>query len=162
DITSIGRLEDVIAVKIAQLGDPELERAFKVVASANAKIRGEVKAARKKLRGKRDSIGEAMSFLKGRGFNPGTIIDVRVPEGTAGLYEHFPEAQILLIDPVPGSEPFMKALCEKYPRASYHMAAAGAERGRLMFSVDPAVSGSRLVDAVGSHGFGTDVEVDVV
>jgi FkbM family methyltransferase len=161
DLAAVKRLEDVITARVAGGADPELERAFKVATAANSRLRGELKQARKKLRGKRDSIGEVMSFLKGVGFNPATIIDVGVAQGTAGLYEHFPEAQILLIDPVPGSEPFMKALCEKYPRASYHTVAAGAFRGRTMFSIDPAVSGSRLVDAVGSHGFGQDVEVEV-
>ena len=109
----------------------------------------------------RDCISDVMLFVKGLGFQPGTIIDVGVNTGTPGLCEHFPDAHMLLVDPVPENEIFMKAIDLQFAHVNYIVAAAGAEEGQATLSVSPDIGGSRLADTVGRHKHGSDLRVEV-
>src|SRR5262245_52875429 len=51
-------------------------------------------------RGARANMAEALRHLKERGFTPRTVIDVGVARGTDDLYEAFPDAKHLLIEPL--------------------------------------------------------------
>jgi len=81
------------------------------------KIRGEP------LRGPHDFF----SWLKSIGFEPGTVIDVGVGPGTPWLYEAFPEAHFVLIEPNADFIPAMEDICTRY-RGEYHIFAAGGEQ----------------------------------
>ncbi len=67
---------------------------------------------------------------------PQTVIDVGVGFGTASLYEAFPEARILLVEPLAEFEDHLKRLCRTYKDCRYYLAAAGKERIKRELSVN--------------------------
>lgn len=75
------------------------------------------------------------AFLRKRGFCPGTVVDVGVADGTFELYEAFPAAFHLLVEPMSEFEPVMKFICRRY-NADYVVAAASnrSEEARIYFS----------------------------
>jgi FkbM family methyltransferase len=68
------------------------------------------------------------------GVRPQSVIDVGVAFETRELYEEFPEAQFLLIEPLAEFEPFLKKICAKY-KAQYVLAAAGDAAGNVTLNV---------------------------
>jgi FkbM family methyltransferase len=79
-----------------------------------------------------------MRLLKAHGVNPGTVIDVGVATGTPWLWDAFPDAHLVLIDPtftagtsVPG-----------HPTADIIPAAAGATAREMTLHIDQATPGS--------------------
>jgi FkbM family methyltransferase len=72
--------------------------------------------------------------LRKPGFSPATMIDVGAAEGTPPLYEAFPAAHHVLIDPL---EEYREALEELSARVGgeYHRVAVGAEEGELVIHV---------------------------
>lgn len=96
----------------------------------------------KKVKRRRDSIGEVMAFAKTKGFVPQTVIDVGINTGTPGLYDHFSDAHYLLLDPLQESEVFMKAICSGLAKSNYKVAAAGREPGELAISVPASFGGT--------------------
>jgi len=167
----------LVAASRAKLGEPEaglpyLSKAIAIDPSDSAslalleKLTGQLQTKLRKLskrrRFLRDSIGEVMEFARGHGFRPETIVDVGVAAGTPGLYESFPDAFLILVDPVAENEVFMRDIAAKRRRARAWLAAAGPRPGRAVLSVDPSYSGSRMADVVGRHKKGEDRVVDVV
>jgi FkbM family methyltransferase len=102
------------------------------------------RSRRKRFRGR--ACAGALRQLSNMGFRPRTVIDVGVAYQTSELYEEFPEAQILLVEPQPEFEPFLKEICSKY-KAEYVLA-AGAEAGEAVFNVHPELDGSSLLKEV--------------
>ncbi len=78
--------------------------------------------------------GAFFAHVRRLGFCPGTVIDVGVAYGTPELYSCFPEARLLLVEPLEEFEPFLKEL-ERKRGAEYVLAAAGAKRGALNMNV---------------------------
>lgn len=113
------------------------------IASQNETIRKLKKALSRHTR-YRDSLGEVMAFAKDQGLVPGTIIDVGVNTGTPGLYDSFPEAKYLLVDPLKESEIFMADICESMKDARYFVAAAGPAAGKCDISIPPSFGGTVL------------------
>jgi FkbM family methyltransferase len=110
----------------------------------------------------RVSMRGALRQLSNAGFRPRTVIDVGVAYHTKELYEEFPEAQILLVEPLAEFEQCLKEICGQY-RAQYVLAAAGAEPGEAIFNVHPELDGSSLLTEVeGSTVDGTPRRVPVV
>jgi hypothetical protein len=68
----------------------------------------------------------ALRQLGRLGFEPRTVIDVGVAYATSELYEQFPGAQILLVEPLAEFEPFLQRIAGKY-NAQYVL--AGRWRG---------------------------------
>jgi FkbM family methyltransferase len=107
------------------------------------------------------TYGECLRALRDRGFEPASVIDVGVADGTPDLYAGCPDTPILLVEPVEEYRPALEVLCQRY-RASYVIAAAGAVPGsaelrvgqdrRKSSMVRPAVrggaSGHRVVPVV--------------
>lgn len=62
----------------------------------------------------RHSIAGVLKSIRVTGWKPGTVIDVGVGTGTAGLYGAFPDAKICLIDPVDENRPYMEQIRERY------------------------------------------------
>lgn len=79
-------------------------------------------------------IKTRVPFLTSYGFKPDIIIDVGVARGTAWLYRSFPEAKIVLIDPQPDCEEFVK---ERYEgmEFDFHATALGADEGSAQLNI---------------------------
>jgi FkbM family methyltransferase len=93
--------------------------------------------------------------LRKRGLAPATLVDVGVGRGTAGLYEAFPDAFLVLVEPLAEFEGEAAGILAC--RAGEHIAAAvGAARGTATIRVDlerPAASSTmRLRHPPARHG----------
>lgn len=73
--------------------------------------------------------------LKGKVF-PQTVVDVGVGRGTPQLYEAFPEAFQVLIEPLSEHEAGLREILKSY-RGAYFLTAAGARDGKLDINVEP-------------------------
>lgn len=100
--------------------------------------------------GVRRSLDEVLEHLKARGFQPATVIDVGVAYGTPGLYERFPHARLLLVEPL---EEYRWRLEELRAErgAEFVVAAAGPAPSTMTLHVHPALvcsstSGPRVGD----------------
>lgn len=111
----------------------------------------------------RTSIAESYDLIRGLGFQPATIIDVGVADGTYALYTAFPNAYFLLVEPLREFEPDLKIILNRY-RGSYVLAAAGAAAGELTFHVhSKQLHGSSLYsDTMGAQADGVERTVPVV
>ena len=73
-------------------------------------------------------------YLHRYGFRPDIVVDVGVHDGTPYLYKSFPEAEFVLVDPLPGSaEAVAQGTVPR--RYSFHAIALGAEPGRATLTV---------------------------
>src|SRR6266481_2429271 len=86
-----------------------------------------------RLRSKRESLG----LLRELGFNPEVILDIGAADGTEGLYETWPDAHYVLVEPLVKFEPALKAICLKCRSAEYHIAAVGDAAHELTIAVHP-------------------------
>jgi hypothetical protein len=68
-------------------------------------------------------LAGGLAQLTRLGFKPNTVIDVGVAKATSELYGSFPEASLLLIEPLVEFEPFLKKICSTY-NAQYVLADA--------------------------------------
>ena len=82
-----------------------------------------------------------LAHARGLGFEPATVIDVGVAWGTYELYETFPQARHLLIEPMAEYTEALELIARRY-RAEYVLAAAGPEPGTTHLNVHraPALS----------------------
>lgn len=97
----------------------------------------------------RASMTSALGQLARLGFKPQTLIDVGVAYQTSELYEAFPDAAILLIEPLVEFEPFLRKVCASY-NAQYILAAAGEAPGTAVLNVRPDKVASSLLNDVAS------------
>jgi FkbM family methyltransferase len=95
----------------------------------------------------RASLKGALHQLSTLGFHPHTVIDVGVASETPDLYEAFPEARILLIEPLAEFEPFLQRICDRY-KAEYILSAAGEAPGTATLNVHPDRYGSSFLKEV--------------
>src|SRR5258707_11509092 len=110
----------------------------------------------------RASMTGALHQLSSLGFQPATVIDAGVATQTLELYEAFPSASILLIEPLAEFEPFLQKICSTY-NAQYVLAAAGQSPGSATFHVHAdKVSSSLLHEVEGSSVDGAPRTVPVV
>lgn len=112
--------------------------------------------------GVRTTVVEVLEHVKKIGFKPQTVIDVGVAYGTFELYENFPDASHLLIEPLEEWEGVLKDISRKYT-ADYVIAAASAKPGKIKINVHPVLSGSSIYKEVeGGHVDGVPREVPTV
>jgi FkbM family methyltransferase len=78
--------------------------------------------------GPRRTLPEVLSHLRGLGLAPATVIDVGVAAGTPGLYAAFPDAALLLVEPVAEWHAQLEALGASR-RVELVRGAAGPEPG---------------------------------
>jgi FkbM family methyltransferase len=110
----------------------------------------------------RTSLAAGLAQLVRFGFKPHTVIDVGVADATSELYDAFPEASLLLIEPLAEFEPFLKRICSTY-NAQYVLAAAGEAPGNAILHVHPdRVSSSLLHEVEGPSVDGVPRSVPVV
>jgi len=95
----------------------------------------------------RSSMTGALTQLARVCLKPQTLIDVGFACQTSELYEAFPDATILLIEPLVEFEPFLREICASY-NAQYTLAAAGETRGSAVLNVHADKIGSSLLHEV--------------
>jgi len=76
----------------------------------------------------RSDMEDVLNHMRGQGFIPQSVIDVGVANGTKDLYEAFPNAQFVLVEPLREFEPYMQSLQKKY-KVRYELAAAASTLG---------------------------------
>ena len=110
----------------------------------------------------RTSMGQSYAHLKSLGFEPKTVVDVGVAGGTQELYDNFPSAYFLLVEPLAHFENDLKSILRSY-RGTYVLAAAGASDGELEFNVhDTHLEGSSMYrETMGSAADGHAIRVPV-
>jgi FkbM family methyltransferase len=103
-----------------------------------------------------------LEHVKRLGLEPGSVIDVGVAHGTPELYQAFPEARLLLVEPLEEYAESVRRI-ESRHRAEWVRAAAGPGRGTATMNVHrvPAMS-STLGGWKGHADGGTPREVPVV
>ena len=112
--------------------------------------------------GPRRTATAALAHLKELGFEPASVVDVGVAWGTPELYDAFPRARYLLVEPLDGYTEALEQLKQKLD-ADYVLAAAGPEPGTITMNVHRAPTlSSTLGHWKGHDDGGTAREVPVV
>ena len=111
----------------------------------------------------RTTIRQSYELMKDLGFGPATVIDVGVASGTPELYETFPGATFLLVEPLAAFEAEIKMILQRY-RGSYVIGAAGPRSGEVSFNVhDNHMHGSSLLnETMGEVADGHRITVPMV
>jgi FkbM family methyltransferase len=78
------------------------------------------------------------NLRKRKRFWPATLIDAGVGPGTLGLYEAFPEAHLVLIEPLQEFKPDLERLVSHHG-GEYVLTSVGATEGSATLHVDPKV-----------------------
>ena len=76
-----------------------------------------------------------VAALSANGFNPATVIDVGVGNGTAWLYKGFPKARFELFEPLEIFVPAMEKVSKRF-NARHHVTALGAAAGQAVIEVN--------------------------
>ena len=76
-----------------------------------------------------------LSMLAESGYQPATVFDVGVGYGTPWLYEAFPEAYFVLVEPNRDLEPKLGEICKQY-RGEYHLLAAGPQASQATMKIN--------------------------
>jgi FkbM family methyltransferase len=84
---------------------------------------------------RRTTMHSALRRLRALGFRPETVLDVGVATGTAALYETFPEARHVLVEPLHEFEDDLKRIVAGLARADYVLAAASDRPGEVRLNV---------------------------
>ena len=92
----------------------------------------------------RNSMLGSLLVAKNLGLEPKTVIDVGAALGTFNLYETFPYARHLLIEPIAENEPYLAKICRHLKSAEYIIAAATKESGVFTLNVNPDMVHSSL------------------
>jgi len=86
---------------------------------------------------KRNSMWGGILHIKQLGFAPKTVIDVGAALGTFQLYDGFPRARHVLIEPIAENEPYLAQICQTLPNAEYLIAAATSKPGTATLQIAP-------------------------
>ena len=73
--------------------------------------------------------------LRKPGLSPRTVVDVGVCDGTPMLYEAFPEAFQVLVEPLKENEPHLQSILQRY-RGEYFLTAVGAREENVTIKVE--------------------------
>lgn len=98
---------------------------------------------------RRQTPSEFFGYLARRGFRPQTIIDVGVADGTFEIYDAFPKAKYLLIEPMEEFSAALQWISTNYD-AHYVVAAAGADNRTTTIFFDDGIAemhGASLIAA---------------
>ena len=113
--------------------------------------------------GARRTMAAVLDNLKRLGLEPATVIDVGVGYGTPELWEAFPGARLLLVEPIPDRFGGAAArVAAERPGAELVAAAAGAQPGSATLTVHRAPEMSSLLGAWTGDRGGEWREVPVV
>jgi FkbM family methyltransferase len=78
------------------------------------------------------------------GLLPMTVIDVGAATGTPAIYESFPDAYHLLIEPLEENIPYLEKWKSKLKYSDYILAAAASYSGEVVINVHPDLVGSSI------------------
>ena len=92
----------------------------------------------------RHTLRGTLEQAKKLGFNPQTAIDVGAAMGTYELYETFPKARHILIEPLEEFIPHLKNLTSRFANLDYIIAAATRKAGTATINVHNDLVGSSL------------------
>ena len=93
------------------------------------------------------SMIDVCRHFRSLGFAPATIFDVGVATGTFEIYDVWPSAQLVLVDPVSEWESSMQWICShRRAPASYVMAAAGDRDGQVTLGCSSGLAGASIYD----------------
>lgn len=92
---------------------------------------------RRTHRGMRHTLSAVLAHYRRLGLAPGSIIDVGVGTGTRELYTAFPDARLMLVEPLEEWRGHLEAIARERP-AVLAMAAAGPTAGEVQIAVHRA------------------------
>ncbi len=102
-------------------------------------LQRQLREEKRQLREEKNQLREAFwrpAHMRKPWFSPRTVVDVGVGDGTPALYEAFPEAFQVLIDPLKENEPHLQRILQEYD-GEYFLTAVGARDEKLMINVPP-------------------------
>lgn len=94
--------------------------------------------------GDRPTLEGAIQHAIKLGFNPKTVIDVGAAIGTPELYQNFPTAKHILIEPLEEHRPYLEKVTSDLPGSEFLIAAAQSVAGTAVVHVHPDLQGSSL------------------
>jgi FkbM family methyltransferase len=112
-----------------------VEEGFDTGTESGAAVPGILAFATNWDKGKESREGWLPENLRKPGFGPATVIDVGVASGTPALYRAFPDAHIVLIEPLREYLPNLEQLKADLG-AEYVLTAVGVEQGTATIQVD--------------------------
>lgn len=92
----------------------------------------------------RHTLRGTLEHAQRRGFKPETVIDVGAGVGTFELYETFPKARHILIEPLEENRAYLERIVGKLGNAEYIIAAATRKSGTVTINVHRDFYGSSL------------------
>ena len=101
---------------------------------------------------------QSLQMLRERGFHPDLIIDVGVASGTDGLYEVWPTAHHVLVEPQHRFGPDLDRICASLPYCEQIIAAAGDQLGEGVTTVDKVASDRLLLNSAAKIVLKIDVD----
>jgi FkbM family methyltransferase len=93
---------------------------------------------------RRHTLRGALEQAKRLGFEPKTVIDVGAGTGTFELYETFPKAKHILVDPLGENKPYLEKVVKELENAEYLIAAAAQRSGSITINVHRDYYGSSV------------------
>ena len=93
---------------------------------------------------KRASMRGVLEHSKKLNFYPKTVIDVGAAYGTRSLWEAFPSARHILIEPLEEHKPALDDLAKRFPNMEYIIAAATKKSGSITINVHRDLDGTSL------------------
>ncbi len=92
----------------------------------------------------RHTLRGTLEHAKKLGFIPQTVIDVGAARGTLELYEAYPDAKHVLIEPLEENRHHLNKIITSLKNAEYIIAAAAKAAGTVTLNVHPDFDGSSL------------------
>ena len=92
----------------------------------------------------RASMLSVLKHAVKNGLYVNTVIDVGAADGTPELYESFPSAQHILLEPLIEFQEALERYVKQISRVEYIQAAAWSESGEIMINVHPDLVGSSI------------------
>ncbi len=86
--------------------------------------------------------------LRAAGLDPRTVFDIGVAEGTPWLYQAFPNAHFVLIDPTREALPYMRKWAQKLDAEIWNFA-LGDQEGVARINVRSEIGGSTFYEEIG-------------
>jgi FkbM family methyltransferase len=137
-------------VRSSEAANNRAPRALGVVASVgkrtiNATLRKfgiEIRRLQQEL--PRPTLRGALNQVRRLDLCPATVIDVGAADGTLELYETFPQARHILIEPLVEFTANLEELKARFVGLQYTIAAAGREPGEILLNVHRDLYGSSL------------------
>jgi FkbM family methyltransferase len=104
---------------------------------------GAANALQRRMYTMRHTMEDVVRHVVGLGFAPATVVDVGVAYGTDCLYELFPDAHHLLVEPMAEFRSYLERICAAH-NAEYVLAAAGAAPGTLPIYYSSDMTGASV------------------